>query len=100
MMIPLTGLTALIPWWIAQKIAQRFSIQNFFYYAAAGALTGLALSPLAVIMFGQFDPGTPTFGERAYNISWLLVPSGAVGGLTYWLLNGRFLCRDDVLGRR
>jgi hypothetical protein len=86
-----TFFLAIIPVFIAHKVAERFSIKSLWYYVACGALTGLALSPVAVIITPRWytdPPEVPPFLDQA-----LAFARGAIGGLAYWLATGRFMPR-------
>jgi hypothetical protein len=80
-----------IPSVIVHKVAACFSIQSIWYYVSGGALVGVVLSVLAAIMLHDFS-----FWLGVFILSSLAVPSGVVGGVTYWFLTGRFMSKDAV----
>jgi hypothetical protein len=89
-----TFFTAIIPVVVVHQIAKRFSVKSFWYYIACGALTGLALSSLAIAIGPPsfMEPAEiPPFFNRVLYFARFSVPSGAVGGLAYWIITGRFL---------
>lgn len=79
---------AMVPVIVVHRVARRLSISNVWYYVAAGALTGLLLSPVVAAIIPRPEPA---FHEAAANIALFLAPSGAVGGLVFWWVVGRFI---------
>jgi hypothetical protein len=66
-------------------------------------LTGLALSPIAVIITPSWytdPPETPPLLQQALNFARFSVPSGAAGGLVYWVVTGRFVKRAQPADRK
>lgn len=87
---------ALVPCIFVVQIAKRHNIRNPYYYALWGAVVGMLLGPPVLAML----PGFVTDGEDVP--PWLyadrlilelvkagpaLALSGAVGGVTYWLIS-------------
>ena len=88
--------TAIIPVLFVHRIAEQFSIRSFWYYVVCGALVGLALSPVAVVITPSWytdPPEAPPFLEQALNFARFSVPSGAAGGFAYWVVTGRYVSR-------
>ena len=73
-----TLFTAIVPVLVVHKIAKQFSITSIWYYVGCGALTGLALL------------------RQALNFARYSAPSGAAGGLVYWVVTGRFVKRAQT----
>ncbi len=73
----------------AYAVARRLGIRSGLYYAACGALTGLALTPVFVII----GPQTSWQNENDFLqdcVSWgpILITSGLCGGLAFWHKTG------------
>jgi hypothetical protein len=97
-----TFFTAIIPVLVVHTIAKQFSIKNIWYYVGCGALTGLALSPVAVILTPSWytaPPVPPPLLEQVLNFARYSVPSGAAGGFAYWVATGRFVKRAQIADR-
>jgi hypothetical protein len=87
------GYFAFLPSVAAILIGELFGQRNWLFHALAGAAVGLAV----VALFWQSaiwpDSGYQTGIEPAYGMSrfvGLIVGSGIVGGLAYWLCAGRW----------
>jgi hypothetical protein len=87
------GYFAFLPSVAAILIGEVFGQRSWLFHALAGAAVGLAV----VALFWQSsiwpDSGYQTGIEPAYSTSrfvGLIVGSGIVGGLAYWLCAGRF----------
>jgi len=92
------GVVALGPWLLVVQLAERVNIRNPWYYALWGAVVGLALGPTVFALW----PGSVLDGEAVppwrytdrfvldlLNVGPVFALSGAVGGVTYWWINGR-----------
>jgi hypothetical protein len=89
--VPITFVTAFIPAYATQMFALRYSIRGAWFFALCGALTGLILSPIPLILIYGDPFRMPTFLLQALDYAVFLSPSGAVGGLIFWWLTGRFV---------
>jgi hypothetical protein len=87
---------AIVPFSISFVIAERFSIQNAWYYILSGGLTGLILAPvfgktgqhLSTAFYERYVANIyqlPLY-ERYFTVTdaRLLVLSGAFAGFVYW----------------
>ncbi|CAM2179136.1 conserved membrane hypothetical protein [Paraburkholderia sacchari] len=94
----MVGLTAAaIPCALLSVVARTLRIRSWIFYMFAGIAVGLMMVPIYVGFFNSFhwyaDPpdetaitwfqGIPTVGR-------FLGPAGAVAGLTFWKLAGRY----------
>ncbi|MEJ0075506.1 MAG: hypothetical protein WDO17_08670 [Alphaproteobacteria bacterium] len=89
--------TAFIPVMVVHKIADRYSITNVGYYLLCGIAVGIVLAPIADLITPRMftaPPEEPPMYMRILLFCRFSVPGGAVGGLIYWWLTGRFLKRD------
>jgi hypothetical protein len=87
-------IVAFIPMLAIWLLAREFSISNVWYYVVAGALSGAALSLVTVFLrSGGFwgPPPDPTFLQTTTGFLLLMTPSGAIGGLVFWWVVGRFM---------
>ncbi|TAK46850.1 MAG: hypothetical protein EPO23_14450 [Xanthobacteraceae bacterium] len=76
---------ALMPALAVIALAETFSIRALTFYAAAGALTGVAV----IAGLGGFDPAAlaiDSFSRRELEI---MIGAGIIGGAVYWLIAGR-----------
>jgi len=87
------GYFAFLPSVAAILIGEIFGQRNWLFHALAGAAVGLAV----VVLFWQSaiwpDSSYQTGIEPAYSTSrfvGMIIGSGIVGGLAYWLCAGRF----------
>jgi hypothetical protein len=90
-------LTTWLPVYLVWRLARSFSIASFWYYVTFGALTGLILSPLAAVLQPHmfWDPPEPSLFHRdLVALTILLMPSGFIGGLAFWLSTGRYFRKD------
>jgi hypothetical protein len=91
---PITAAAAIGPFLVMQKIADAFSIRNPWYFIVAGTLTGLLLSPFAVYLFTR-RPGSDSLELYAISAG-AITPGGTIGGLVYWLMDGRHLATETL----
>ena len=90
--------TALLPCFLADRLAERTGIRTAWYYALWGAITGVTLGPTVLALYAgsALDNGLelPAFWVDRFVVDLLNVGpafalSGAVGGVTYQWINGR-----------
>jgi hypothetical protein len=81
-------ITAMLPFGTSFAIAERFSIQNVWYYLACGTLAGLVGTPVFAALSGGLH--SPPFYERCITNAPLIALCGTVGGLAYWWKAGRW----------
>ncbi len=84
-----TLVTAMVPFGISFAIAERYGIQNVWYYAACGTLTGFVATP-AFTLLNIAGHSPPPFYERCITNAPLVVLCGTLGGLAYWWKAGRW----------
>jgi hypothetical protein len=93
-MVPIFGVVALVtalpPFLAALKIAKLIGTNAAWYYAVSGAVTGLILTPVALIIttrpYWLFWDAMLTYFPR---VALFFILIGAVGGLTFWSICGR-----------
>ncbi len=94
-----TAVLAALPFAFVAWFAWKRRIGSWFYYLAAGALTGLAVSP--VVATGAWSHGwlvpVPLLREWLMVVPWLVV-GGLIGGIVFWMAAGRKLGRSDETG--
>jgi len=76
---------ALLPALIAVLITEAFSIRHILAYAVAGGIAGL----LCYLAFIPFDTVTMTFEGIVRRHLEVMVGSGILGGVVYWMIAGR-----------
>lgn len=76
---------ALLPALIAVLITEAFSIRHILAYAVAGGVAGL----LCYLAFVPFDTVTMTFEGIIRRHLEVMVGSGILGGVVYWMVAGR-----------
>jgi hypothetical protein len=76
---------ALLPALIAVLITEAFSIRHILAYAVAGGVAGL----LCYLAFVPFDTVTMTFEGIIRRHLEVMVGSGILGGVVYWMIAGR-----------
>lgn len=76
---------ALLPALIAVLITEAFSIRHILAYAVAGGVAGL----LCYLAFVPFDTVTMTFEGVIRRHLEVMVGSGILGGVVYWMVAGR-----------
>jgi len=93
---------AILPATLLHAIAKRFAIQSPWYYVICGALIGLALAPLVIAIVPSWytdPPEVPPFWMQTLYFARATMPSGAIGGLVYWAVTGRFVQRHEIASR-
>ena len=76
---------ALLPALIAILLTEAFSMRSILSYAIAGGLAGLC----CYLAFIPFDTGTMRFDGIIRHHLEVMIGSGIVAGLAYWLIAGR-----------
>ncbi|WP_424628895.1 hypothetical protein [Bradyrhizobium sp. SYSU BS000235] len=76
---------ALLPALIAVLVTEAFSIRHILAYAVAGGVAGL----LCYLAFIPFDTVTMTFEGIIRRHLEVMVGSGILGGVVYWMIAGR-----------
>lgn len=76
---------ALLPALIAVLITEAFSIRHILAYAVAGGVAGLC----CYLAFIPFDTVTMTFEGIIRRHLEVMVGSGILGGVVYWMIAGR-----------
>jgi hypothetical protein len=76
---------ALLPALIAVLITEAFSIRHILAYAVAGGIAGLC----CYLAFIPFDTVTMTFEGIIRRHLEVMVGSGVLGGVIYWVIAGR-----------
>jgi hypothetical protein len=76
---------ALLPALVAVLITEAFSIRHVLSYAVVGGLAGLC----CYLGFIPFDTVTMTFNGIVRRHLEIMVGSGILGGVVYWLIAGR-----------
>jgi len=76
---------ALLPALIAVLITEAFSIRHILAYAVAGGVAGLC----CYLAFIPFDTVTMTFEGIVRRHLEVMVGSGILGGVVYWMIAGR-----------
>lgn len=77
---------------LARATARRFKIRNIVYYLACGALTGLVLTPLYVLIGPQQSwQNEQNFSEDCITWGPIFIACGACGAITFWLKAGRHI---------
>ena len=76
---------ALLPALIAVLITEAFSIRHILAYAVAGGIAGLC----CYLAFIPFDTVTMTFEGIIRRHLEVMVGSGILGGVIYWVIAGR-----------
>jgi hypothetical protein len=84
------AVAAFAPFVAARKLAQHLGITAAWYYALAGGVTGVVLTPLgAVIEYLPEGGATGRFLDTLGNDAPFIIASGIVGGLAYWWIGVR-----------
>ncbi|MBN8968690.1 MAG: hypothetical protein J0G95_09550 [Rhizobiales bacterium] len=81
----LVGGFALVPALFLILITEAFSIRTILAYAILGGLAGLC----SYLAFIPFDPATMTFDGIIRRHLEIMVGSGILGGVVYWVIAGR-----------
>lgn len=91
--------TAAAPFFATYALARRLGIRSILYYVVCGALTGLVLTPLFVIMGPQMSwQNENDFREDCLIWGPILVMSGLFGALAFWHKTGRHFGRLSAEG--